>query len=270
MRNELDSHFDEFKGVYEVLPSNNKENRKKKNEYLQEEVKRNKQLRENVEQEIKSRLKKFDELKENSKIKTTFEKLEKCNITNEWNEYNTSYEKMQLDYYLYQLSEYSKEDLNGVNNCLRKILEAFNNVGIKLTKDDFDFSHQGSLYMGLLINNAKDEELKTKFEELYWQFPELLKTIEINVKSIYLKNEKKIDKYYKDKYTAYLKNKDDKDINSLRIELSKEYKTLVHRDAYTIFNKFKNGDYQINAMTDATIKGKVATYFENGKKRIIW
>ena len=264
MRNELDAHFDEFKSVYEVLPYNNKENRKKKKTYLQEEIDRNAQLISIVGEEIKRRLKVFDGLKENSKIKTVFDKLEKCNISNEWNEYNTSYEKMHLDFYLYQLEKYSKEDLNSVNDCLKKIIESFVKTGIKLTIKDFDFSSFGAEYMGLILNNAKDEELKEKFEELYWKFPEIIKTIEINFKSIYQRYEKKIDKYYKDRNTEFLKNVDNKDINKTRIELNREYKLLVHRDPYTIFNKFKNGEYQVNAINDAAIKVKINTYFENG------
>ena len=264
MRNELESHFDEFKGVYEVLPSNNKENRKKKSNYLQEEIDRNNTLVQNVKDEIETRLKKFNSLKENSKIKTVFDKLEKCNISNEWNEYNTAYEKMHLDFYLYQLEKYSKEDLVSVNDCLRKLIESFNKVGITLKMEDFDFSNQGATYMNHLIIGDKDEELKTIFEELYWSFPELIKTIEINFKSIYQRYEKKIDKYYKDRNEEFLKNVDNKDIINLRIELNKEYKQLVHRDAYTIFNRFKNNEYQIGALTDAAIKGKVSTYFENG------
>ena len=60
----------------------------------------------------------------NSKIDNINKSLETCKFLNEWNKYNTAYEKMHLDYYLYLLSHYYKEDLKTVNEWLLTIFKA--------------------------------------------------------------------------------------------------------------------------------------------------
>ena len=40
--------------------------------------------------------------------------------------------------------------------------------------------------------------VKDLFEQIYWKCPDIIIHIELNFRSLYLKNEKKIDKYYED------------------------------------------------------------------------
>ena len=145
MIEELEKKYDDFKNIVDILPVNNKDNRKKKMDHILEEENNTNSMIDVVKQEIKDRISKFDSLVENPDIKVVEEELSKCNIINEWNTYNTSYEKMHLDYYLYQLHRYYKEDLASVNNCIKKILEAFNKVGISVQKNDFEFNTYVSL-----------------------------------------------------------------------------------------------------------------------------
>ena len=48
--------------------------------------------------------------------------------------------------------------------------------------------------------NIFDLSLIDAFEELYWKYPDIIKVLEINFKSIYIRYEKKIEKYYIDKF----------------------------------------------------------------------
>ena len=200
MIDDLNKHYDEFKEVFNILPTNTKNNIKKKLIYLEEEENNNNKNIELVRNEILNRINKFNNLKINNNIEKYNKELEKCNIVNEWNNYNTSYEKMHLDYYLYQLHRYYKEDLEGVNNCIKNILESFKRVDINITVEDFDFNDLASEYMNQIINNKSFEELKKTFEEIYWKNSEIIKIIEINFKSIYLKYERRIDKYYENRH----------------------------------------------------------------------
>ncbi len=262
MRDELKDHYDEFKNFFDILPVNNKENRQKKSDYLLEEEKTNNENIKLVLDEIKLRLSAFHGLFESEDIKKLSDKLESCNISNEWNQFNTSYEKMHLDFYLYQLGKYSSEDLNTVNECFKKILASFEKVGIKLTKEDFNYSKYVTEYMDLIINKADDTTLKNKFEEIYWKFPELIKTIEINFKSIYLKYEKKIDKFYSERYEEFKKKYNEQDIYDMKIKLTQQLRQAKQRDGYLIFNKFLNNEYMLSTFSKENIDKLKETYFK--------
>ena len=73
-----------------MLPTNNKENRKKKTEYIQKEEENTSALLKALKEEIFSRTKVLDDLEKNPNINTLEEELKKCNIMNEWNSYNSS------------------------------------------------------------------------------------------------------------------------------------------------------------------------------------
>ena len=203
MKDQVQNQIADVENIISVLPTNNKENREKKRKYIEEEQKKALILLKATEDEIKKRIGKLESLKENKEIDELEEELKKCSIINEWSIYNTSFEKMHLDYYLYQLHRYYKNDLVNTNDCIRKILEAFKNVGIELTKEDFNIHPYVAEYVSLIQNNATEEELSAKFEPLYWRLPELLQTIEINFKYIYLRYEKKIDKYYETRHKEF-------------------------------------------------------------------
>ena len=261
MIEELNNKYEEFKNIIDVLPVNNKDNRKKKMDHITDEENNSKDMLNAVKDEMNNRLSKLEALKENPDIKKTANELEKCNIINEWNIYNTSYEKMHLDYYLYQLHRYYKEDLASVNNCIKKILEAFNKVGISVQKNDFEFNTYVSSYMEKIINNVNNEELAIYFEEIYWKFPDIIKTIEISFKSIYLKYEKKIDKYYLDRHNEFLKNHNDNEVFDVRVKLNRQLFELENSDAYLIFNKFKNNEYLLSSFNENEMKKKKELYF---------
>ncbi len=262
MIDELNKYYGEVKEVLDVLPTNNKNNVKKKIIYIEEELKKDNDKISLVKNQIESVLHKFDVLKVDDTPEKIKLEIEKCNILNEWNIYNTSYEKMNLDYYLYQLDRYYKEDLASVNSCIKKIIESFKKVDITLTKDDFDFNTCASLYMEKVINNSGEEELEAYFEELYWKNPDIIKTIEVNFKSIYLKNEKKIDKYYENRHEQFEKMYKDYDLQGIRIKLNDQLELVNGKDPYINFQKFVNGEYLLSDYKVVDIEKKKSAYFE--------
>ena len=263
MIDELNNKYTEFKNVIDILPVNTKYNRKRKIDYIIDEQKNDNDRLSIIKKEIESRINKFNNITVNSEIKKLEEQLEKCNIVNEWNIYNTAYEKMHLDYYLYQLHRYYKDNLSGVNACIKKIVEVFQKVGIILTKDDFDFNNYASEYMCKILNGSNDEELKNCFEELYWKNSDIIRTIEINLKSIYYRNEKKINKYYDDRHTEYLKNHNDLELYDLRTKISNDIIKLKGIDTCLNFEKFKNGEYSVSDFKQTDIEKKKEEYFNN-------
>ena len=262
MIEELNKYYGEIKEVMEILPTNNKHNINKKVVYIEEEIQKDKEKIECVKREIENRLSKFNMFSVNENIEKYETELKKCSIINEWNNYNTSYEKMHLDYYLYQLERYYKEDLESVNKCIELIIESFKKVDIEITKEDFDFNDLVKSYMDKLISNAPIEELKTCFEEIYWKNPEIIKIIEVNFKSIYLKNEKKINKYYENRHNEFLKSHNDSEIYDIKIKLSNELNRLKKSDPYLNFQKFINGEALLSDYKLTEIDKKKSIYFE--------
>ena len=196
MKEQLSKDIEAFSSVYDVLPENNAQNRKKKKDYLLKEMNKTKKKLEMVEAEMENRMQRISNLKENPQIQEYEEELEKCSILNEFSPYNTSYEKMHLDYYLYQLHRYYKNDFQEIASCISRIIEAFKNCHITLSSADFDFHPSIQGFMDLFLKNASSSELKSEFETVYWQFPEIINALEVNFKHIYLKYEKQAKNVY--------------------------------------------------------------------------
>ena len=79
---------------------------------------------------------------------------------------------MHLDYYLYLLSHYYKEDLKTVNEWLLTIFKAFKTVGLNITYENFNYNTYAKKYIKTLLE-AK-EDTKKIFDEVYWQCPNLI------------------------------------------------------------------------------------------------
>ena len=259
MKDALIEKYDEFKNVLDVMPTNNKENKQKKFEFIKEEEIFNEKFLKLVMEEIERRKSVINNMVVNEAISEKENELNGL-LALIWNDYNTSYEKLELDYYLYKLSNY-KDNLSKVNECIRKIIENFNHVGIEITSSMFNYNKSVKEYIEVALSTADEELLKTKFEELYWKYPELIKTLEINFKGIYLKNQKAIDKFYSDKYASFLASNNVKEMNNEIVNLTEEIKILQDSDKALLFSKFRNKEYSLATYSPITIDKKRNNYF---------
>ena len=264
MKSELEKHYEELKDVLAVLPTNTKANKKKKTQILEDEEKQNNNNISLTLDEIKRRISPLDSLQKNTEIEAMVNKLNTYYEDTDTKAYSSPYEKMHLDFYLYNLKVSSKENLKDVNMYLRKILKAFESAGFTLTKEDFDLSKYATEYMDFIILGKDEEALKEKFEDIYWKFPELINTIVINVQSIYIRNEKRLQKFfdeYNKKVDEALKKED---VQQNIIEYNKRLKRIVHTDPYIIFNNFKEGKWSVNTFSKNNIDSKINKYFTEG------
>ena len=262
MKDKLNQEFSDFSSVYSVLPENNAANRKKKSEYLEAEINKTVSRLKKVKDEIDNRIKRITSLSENVKLQEYEAELEKCSVLNEFSPYNTPYEKMHLDYYLYQLHHYYKNDFKGVEDCLKKALEAFQGVHVSLSATDFDFHPSIQEFMTLFLKGADSLELKSKFESTYWQFPEFIKAIEVNMKHIFLKYEKNINKYFSSRHEAFLSHHKDSEIKNKKEDYIKAIADIKKNDAYYHFQKFVNKEYLYADFKEADILKKRDLYFQ--------
>ena len=178
----------------------------------------------------------------------------------------TSYEKMGLDKRIYKLGKFYKENLESINEEILACINEFENVGIKLTEKDFDYSVYVNDYMKTFFeekNNITSDTLKNKFESVYWQCPDLIIHIELNFRYIYLKNQKEIDKYFESKKDFVIKQTN---VSSQMIieKYEKNQRELIaykDMDKYRIINKFLTGKLDIKDYEEDKIKQEYSKMF---------
>lgn len=261
MKEKLQKQIDDFKSVMDTLPVNTIQNRNKKKNYIETEKNNQNKVLENIKNEINMRKKHLESFQENSNIHKLQEDLKKCNIMQEWNKYNTPYEKMHLDYYLYQLHRYYKEDLKSVNTCIMTIISSFSKVGINIVPDDFAYNKYVKDYITLIMTTKDNEKINSFFEDVYWKYPEIISTTEVNLKSIFLRNEKKIAKYYEDRHNEFLASHSENELNELYINLNESIEKLSSKDPHTILEKFKNHELSIGDYSESLMTKKKEQYF---------
>ena len=252
--------IDEFKELVNTLPTNNIANRRKKKETIAKEKERIEEIIEETKAEIKKRMDKINsyEMEDTTEYEN---KLSACRMLYELSDYNSPFEKMHLDYYLYQLHRYYKEDFESVNTCIKKIIESFNKVGIWLTEDDFDLSKYAKEYLAALLNKRSEETISEIFDKIYWQCPEIISSIEINFQRIYIKYSKQIAKYYEDRKTEYLKAHSVQELRDKYISLSRELEDLELSSEYNIIDKFKEKELLSADLDDNNISKRLYNIF---------
>ena len=173
---------------------------------------------------------------------------------------------MGLDKRIYKLGKFYKENLESINKEIFACINEFENVGIKLTEKDFDYSVYVNDYMKTFFeerNNITSDTLKNKFESVYWQCPDLIIHIELNFRYIYLKNQKEIDKYFESKKDFVIKQTN---VSSQMIieKYEKNQRELIaykDMDKYRIINKFLTGKLDIKDYEEDKIKQEYSKMF---------
>lgn len=236
------------KEILNTLPQNNKKNIKVYLEKINELSEKYKSYENDLLNEIRLRTKKFDNIKSSEELKKLNEELGNLeSVLYLLNEVDSSYEKMDLDREISNLTYYYKKNLEKVNETIMYCIKKFEEVGIKLTVEDFFFNKYVNEYMicifnGLESNGINKNKINNKFEEIYWKCPEIITYIEINIRYIYLKNEKIIDKYYKTQKEKLIKKFSQKTLKETYDDIKKTTLEATKRDKYLLIKNFLNGD----------------------------
>lgn len=263
MKDKLQEHIDGFKKVIDTMPTNNIKNRNNKLKIIKEEKNEYNKYLQDVTAKLNDFKTSFSSLKPNKRIDEINKSLETCKFINEWNKYNTAYEKMHLDYYLYLLSRYYKEDLNTINEWLLTIFSSFKTTGIIIQAEDFNYNLYAKKYIEALLHNNKD--MKQVFDEVYWKCPNLVKTIELNLKSIYNTNNQKINRYYQERRSKYLETNKEEDLFALKEKLEQEKTNIYDTGKYYLINNFVTKKWSISDYEKNNIDKKITKYFKDSK-----
>lgn len=247
----LNEKIDTDKEILSVMPKNTKKNTEayvKKVEEIKGEYER---YLNDVVLEIKRRANKINLIKENPEIKEVEEELKKFEGLDLLGQGNTPYEKMKLDELLFILRRFYKNNLEQVNENILSCIRRFAEVGVDLKPEDFNYSPFARRYMKVFFKEYKkgdvnSQKMKDTFEQLYWECSDIIVHIELNIRYLYLKHEKEIDKHFITENKEILK-----DLETSDREYLEKYRTLRAKldeltgpDKKLMLDKFINKDLE--------------------------
>lgn len=235
------------KANLEILPKKTKVNKAKYNEYLEEQLKKITPMIEEAEKEISKRV---EQIKKHNTEECLPEERELLDIAKvkRLSSLSSSSNKMNLDYYLYELSSFENNNLEKINGVILKILLAFKEVGIILTPKDFEYSEVVQKYMDTLINDY--DNIEKVFDDIYWENSNIITQIELNIRYLYFKHKKEIDKYYQS-----LKEEPLEEYLTKYIELKTNQKLNEYQNRTYLFNNFINHTLMLTDYSEKTIDG---------------
>lgn len=261
--NEICEKIEISKEILKTMPKNNEKNLEKYNEKINQLKKEYQEFYMQIENELNNRYKKLTNiLEESNELEVINKKIE--TIKNELDllsDEKTSYEKMKLDKIIYKIGKYYKDNLENINEQIGMAIKKFSEVEINLGLSDFDYSIYVQQYMEVFFKEYRNGDinsnnLKTKFEEIYWKCPNIIVHIELNLRSIYLRKESQINKYFEKEKVKILKQTEmsKQEIQALYFELQDQQRKLKEENKKKLLNKFLNGDLDIKDYEEEKIQ----------------
>lgn len=197
----IEEDIDAKKTLLSTMPINNTRNIKKYNGKIDTIRETYEKYKESVNKYIKTKSKSL-------KIKPVEKSLDDINekiksieeVRFVLNPLNTYFEKNGFDNLIYQISHYADFDFEAVIEVINKFLDKFEAAGIKLNKNDFNYTFFVNKYMTALLeerskNSNNYKKVAEIFEEIYWTNPEIIEHIELNFRKLIRKNERYFTNY---------------------------------------------------------------------------
>ncbi len=249
----IGKQIDTDKEVINILPRNGIKAIKTLLETIQEMTAKYEAVNEMLLKDIENRFDELTKVDENEEIPKIETEILKYNDAVKNTDTRSSYDKMGLDKITYNVNGYYKSNLERLNKELIECVKQFENVGIKLTAEDFNISEYSKEYMDVLLQEAQEgqinsERIKDAFEKVYWKCSEVVSHLYVNIRYIYDKYEAEIDKFYQNKSEDVLQKFDAtaEQIEDKRTDLIKQKKKLEETDNKIILDKFYTGSLNIN------------------------
>jgi len=234
------------KEILGTLPQNNKKNKKIYSDKIEELSQKYNAYEEEILKEIEKRSKKYDGLKFSDELKKSDEELEKFEkVLYLLSEEDTPFEKMDLDMEILNLTFYYRKSLRKVNDAILYCINKIKETGVEISEKDFIFNKYVNEYISELLKNESPDKLNSKFEQIYWKCPEIITYIELNIRYIYFKNEKKLIKYYKDKKEELLRSFQGEALRESYLKIKQENIEAHKEEKLLIVEKFLDGQLQV-------------------------
>ena len=270
---EMKEIFEKIEVEKELLSTMAKNNEKNISKYL-DKIKELKgeyeKYQDMIVKSLNKRYKKATEIEATNEVENLDIRLKTIeNTLYLFNDEKTSYEKMELDKYIYRLSKFYKENLENVNNQIALCIKAFSKVGIIVDASQFDYSIHANEYMQTFFKELEkgdinSDKLKEKFEDIYWRCPDIIMHIELNLRYLYLTNESIIDKYFVKEANELLKKwqKAPNEIRNCYLDLKRQKLEKMAIDKSLILNKFVSGKLKTKNYTEEKIKSNLSKVIE--------
>lgn len=280
IKEKINAQIDVDKEILSVLPKNNKKNLQAYKDKAAEIGSEYSNYLSEIINEMKRRVVKIKSFTPDPKSEEiTKEIQELSNKIVILNPNTTSFEKMQLDEILYILKNFYKNNLELVNNAIVQAIDKFRMVGVYLTADDFNYSAFAKEYMQVFLEEMKKGDpnsprVKETFEQIYWKCSDIIIHIELNIRSIYFRYEKSINKYFESENKSILKNTGLKpeEIIGKYNNLQTQLIDINNKDTGLIIEKFLNNEIVPKDFEESSIKknykkiiGKDLEEFDNEK-----
>ena len=157
--------------ILSTMPKNNKKNIANYLNTLQILKKEYLEKQKEIYDEMNKRYKKIISIKKNPDLEKEQEEIKNMHIILDTIEMTkSSFEKMGLDKRIYKFRRFYKENLENINIEILECINKFNEVGITLTSDDFNYSIFVNEYMKAFFDNMQNinsKIMKDKFEEIF-------------------------------------------------------------------------------------------------------
>ena len=269
----LQERIEADKETLGLLPKNNLKNVTKSLEKIEEIREKYNETYKDITKEITSRYEEINKVEENPEIGKIEDEIQRIEDNITINHMKTSYERMELDRLVFSINGFYKKQLNAVNQDIYMVLKKFESVGIQLTAKDFDYSEYAHEYMKVFIEEAKKgnvytDKIKDTFEKLYIKCSELIMHISLNIRSLYHRNEKNIDKFYamkKEKTLAEMETTEEQIAEKCEA-MKARVNSLREKDDRIILNRFLNTELLINDYKKESISALINKMQTPGQK----
>lgn len=269
----LQERIEADKETLGLLPKNNLKNVTKSLEKIEEMREKYNETYKDITQEMTSRYDEINKVEENPEIGKIEDEIQRIEDNITINHMATSYERMELDRLIFSINGFYKKQLNVVNQDIYMVLKKFESVGIQLTAKDFDYSEYAHEYMKVFIEESKKgnvytERIKDTFERLYIKCSELIMHISLNIRSLYHRNEKNIDKFYsmkKEQTLAEMETTEEQIVEKCEA-MKARVNSLKEKDDRIILNKFLSTELIINDYKKENISALINKMQTPGRK----
>lgn len=221
--------IDTKKTIDSTAPTKTKTNRKKLYNKLEEYESKYNDYLANIKNYLFAKEKSL-KIKENEKDLTDI--LQRIKVLEEikflHNPSNTYFEKMGFDILLYQINHYYVFNFNSLNKIINGFLDKFEQAGIALQSEDFDYTFYVHEYMTSFLEvhykkSANYNKVSEVFEELYYMNPEIISHIELNFRKLIKKNKLNFINYIAKMQKKVLVENNVKNFNACVEELKSLY-----------------------------------------------
>ena len=251
------NHIDNYQLESEVGTKRMKENFHKnavtqRNIYVSSQQEKFEEYKKQVYKEMKCRFNKYNPINKDKIYKEEKENLDKFKeiiIFN--NKLVNSFNKLGLLAIISDIKEDKDISLDDINKSIKEFINSLKIIGISLTKDDFNYSMFTYNYMVEFFKD-NNSNLKEIFESIYWECPDFLKHLKLNLWFILDKYKKEIDNYTEKYRIELLKNNNisfDRMIPEYYDRLLK-LDVSIRRDEYSNLQLFLNKKRNISDYLD--------------------